>query len=79
MNEKVLHLGGGEYLAREQLVLIARPGSAPLKRLIRRYAEEAKVIDLTRGRRTRAVIFTAAGFIVLSPVRPETLAKRLLA
>jgi len=76
---KMLHLGGGEYLAREQVVLIARPGSAPLKRLIRHYAMEEKVIDLTHGRRTRAVIFTAAGFLVLSPLRPQTLAKRLLA
>jgi hypothetical protein len=65
-------------VAKDEIVVIARPDSAPVKRLIEAYEQERKVINLTRGRRTRAVLFTASGYVVLSPLRPVTLAERYL-
>ena len=36
------------------------------------------LIDATYGRRTRAVIVTDSGHIILSAVQPETVANRLV-
>ena len=38
--------------------------------------EEECVVDATQGRRTRAVIITNAGYIVLSALQPDTLTGR---
>ena len=65
-------------MSRDRVVVIARPDTAPLRRLIRRYAEEGKVVDLTRGRKARAALITDAGLIILSPLRTRTLAARFL-
>ncbi len=35
------------------------------------------LIDATRGRRTRAVVVTDSGHVLLVPVQPETVARRL--
>ena len=50
--------------------------SAPIKRLISDAREQGKLIDATYGRRTRAVIITDSGHIVLSSIQPETVANR---
>ncbi|GAJ21139.1 unnamed protein product, partial [marine sediment metagenome] len=36
-----------------------------------------KVIDMTSGRRTKAVIFTNSRYIILAALTPETIAGRL--
>ena len=35
------------------------------------------VIDATQGRRTKAVLVTQEGFLVLSALQPDTIGKRL--
>jgi len=40
---------------------------------------EKKLIDVTEGRRTRAIILLDSGHLVLSSVQPETISQRLLA
>ena len=35
------------------------------------------LVDATYGRRSRAVIMTDSGHVILSPVQPETIANRL--
>lgn len=35
------------------------------------------VVDMTNGRRTRAVLFMDSGHIVLATITPETIASRL--
>ena len=50
---------------------------------IRKLKEEARaekrLIDVTEGRRTRAIIILDSGHLVLSSVQPETINQRLLA
>jgi len=65
-------------IPKARIVVIARPDTTPIKRLINEYDKEHKVIDLTRGRKTRSVIFTDAGYIILSPLRTKTLSERFL-
>ena len=58
---------------------IISPDSAPVKRIIQEARERGSLIDATYGRRTRAVVITDSGHVVLSAVQPETVAHRYTA
>lgn len=74
-----MNVGLDNMVAKSEIVSIARPDSVPIKRLIDACQRENRVINLTRGRRTRAVIITRSGYVVLAPLRTQTLAERYLA
>ncbi|MCR4403812.1 MAG: DUF370 domain-containing protein [Candidatus Acetothermia bacterium] len=78
MSRELIALGPQSLVLRDRVVLIARPDTVPLQRLIRRYEGEGRLIDLTQGRGARAAVITDAGFIILSPLRPKTIAERFL-
>lgn len=79
MNDaELISLGRGNTIAKREIVVIARPDSAAIKKLIVAYKAKDKVIDLSGGGRTRSIIFTASGCLVLSTLRPKTLAQRFL-
>ena len=79
MTIELIHIGFGNILAMNRAIAIASPNSAPTKRIIHDGRENGKVIDMTSGRRTKAVIFTDSGHIVLAALAPETIASRLQA
>lgn len=60
-----------------RLVAIVSPESAPIKRIITDARDKGQLVDATYGRRTRAVIITDSGHIILSAIQPETVAGRL--
>ena len=64
-------------VAANRIIAIVSPESAPIKRIIREGEDRGLLINATYGRRTRAVIITDSGHIVLSSVQPETVAGRL--
>ena len=74
---KFINIGFGNMVAVERIVAIASPDSAPIKRLVQDAKEGGRTIDVSCGRRTRAVIITDSGHIILSSVQPETVAGRL--
>ncbi len=78
MSEELISLGLESLVRRDRVVVLARPDTIPLQRLIRRYEGEGQVIDLTGGRKARTAIITDAGFIILSSLRVRTIAKRFL-
>ena len=59
-----------------RIIAIASPDSAPIKRLVQDAKEENRVIDVSCGRRTRAVIITDSDHVVLSAIQAETIANR---
>lgn len=61
----------------DKVVAIASPGSAPIKRAVQDARTTGKLIDMTSGRRTKAVIFTESSHIVLAALAPETITGRL--
>jgi regulator of extracellular matrix RemA (YlzA/DUF370 family) len=61
----------------ERIVTLASPDSAPIKRLIQDAKDAGRVIDVTCGRKTRAVIITDSDHVVLSALQAETIANRL--
>jgi extracellular matrix regulatory protein A len=77
MSIELVHIGFGNILAMSRAIAIASPNSAPTKRIIHEGRGSGKVIDMTSGRRTKAVIFTDSGHIILAALAPETIASRL--
>src|SRR3989337_456942 len=76
---ELLHVAFGNVLAVNRVVAIVNAGSAPVKRMIREARTNKLSVDMTNGRKTKAVVVLDSGHIVLSPVTPETLANRLSA
>ena len=76
---ELVHIGFGNILAMSRVIAIASPNSAPTKRTVHEGRNSGMVIDMTSGRRTKAVIFTDSGHIVLAALAPETIASRLQA
>ncbi len=79
MSTELIHAGFGNYLAVNHVVSIASPGSAPVKRLVQEGRTRNLTIDMTSGRRTKAVVFMDNGSIVLVAITPETIASRVIA
>lgn len=74
---KFINVGFGNMVALERIVALVSPDSAPMKRLIQDSRDEGRVIDVTCGRRTRAVIITDSELVILSAIQAETIANRM--
>ena len=79
MSTELVHVGYGNILAINKIVAIVSPRSAPIKRMIQAAEKEGVLIDLTSGRRPKAVIFMDSGHMVLAALAPETIASRMKA
>jgi len=73
----MVSVGFGNIVAAGRIVAMVSPESAPIRRVIGDARDRGMLIDATHGRRTRAVIVTDSGHIVLSAVNPETVVSRL--
>ena len=74
---KPIHFGFGNILAMNRVIAIISPNSAPIKRTIQEGKNKGLLIDMTNGRRTKAVIIADSGHIILAALAPETIAGRL--
>ena len=74
---KFINIGFGNMVASDRIVTIVSPDSAPIKRLIVDAKDSGRVIDVSCGRRTRAVIITDSEHVILSAIQSETIANRL--
>ena len=74
---KFINIGSGNMVAADRIVTIVSPESAPIKRLMQDAKAEGRVIDVSCGRRTRAVIITDSGHVIFSAIQSETVANRL--
>lgn len=74
---KLINIGFGNMVSAGRIVAIVSPESAPIKRIISDARDKSRLIDATFGRRTRAVIITDNGSLILSAIQPETVASRL--
>ena len=75
---KFINIGFGNMVSASRIVAIASPDSEPIKRLVRDAKEDGRVIDVSCGRRTRAVIITDSEHIILSAIQTETITNRLI-
>jgi extracellular matrix regulatory protein A len=78
MDIKLINIGFGNIVSANRVIAIVSPESAPIKRIINDGRERGQLIDATYGRRTRAVIVTDSGHVILSAIQPETVANRFV-
>ena len=76
---KLINIGFGNVVSAGRIIAVVSPESAPIKQVISEARDRGILIDATYGRRTRAVIVTDSGHIILSAVQPETVKHRLQA
>ena len=74
---KFINIGYGNMVAVDRIVALVSPDSAPIKRLIQDAKDDGRVIDVTCGRKTRAVIVTDSEHVILAAIQTETIANRL--
>jgi regulator of extracellular matrix RemA (YlzA/DUF370 family) len=79
MDSRLLNIGFGNAVKISRILAVVNPGSSPIRKLKDDARVEKKLIDVTEGRRTRAIIILDSGHLVLSSVQPETINQRLLA
>lgn len=73
----LLHVGFGNVVAIKRVIALTGPDSAPIKRMVREARERGTLVDLTCGRKTKAVLVLDSGHVVLAAVQPDTIASRL--
>lgn len=74
----MINIGFGNIVSADRVIAIVSPESAPIKRIIADTRNLNQLVDATYGRRTRAVIITDSGYVILSPLQPETVANRAM-
>jgi hypothetical protein len=79
MDTELIHIGFGNVLAVNRVIAIVSPNSAPTKRMVQQGRGDGVLVDMTNGRRTKAVLIMDSGHIVLAAIAPETIAGRLAA
>ena len=79
MNIELVHIGFNNVIAMNRVIAIASPNSAPTKRTIQEGRNKGLLVDMTNGRRTKAVVITDSSHIILAALTPETIAGRLQA
>ena len=73
---RMINIGFGNCANADKIVSVVNPDAAPIKRMIQNAKGTPGLVDATQGRKTKAVIVTSDGILVLSAVQPETIAKR---
>ncbi len=74
---ELVHIGFDNFLAMNRVIAIASLNSEPIKRTIQEGKNKGLLVDMTHGRKTKAVIFTDSGYIFLTALAPETVSGRL--
>jgi regulator of extracellular matrix RemA (YlzA/DUF370 family) len=72
----MLNIGYGNIVPLNRIIAIVSSDSAPIKRMIHEGQKSGKLVDATYGRKTRSVVITDSGHIVLSAFTADSLAKR---
>lgn len=73
---KLINIGFGNLVSDIRIVSVVTPDSAPVKRLVQDAREGGMLIDATYGRKTKSVIVTDSGHVVLSAIGTEAIAQR---
>ncbi len=77
MSAELIHVGFDNYLTLDRVLAVASPASAPMKRMVQRAKEGSRAIDLTSGRRTKAVVVMLDDWVTLIAITPETFHSRV--
>ena len=73
---RLLNIGFGNAVSMDRIIAIISPDSAPVKRMIQDAKDRGILIDATYGRKTRTVVVTDSGHIILSGLQTDTITGR---
>lgn len=76
MEQLLLNVGFGNTVVAAKVVAILSPNSSPMKRVKDEAKEEKRLVDVTHGRKTRAIIITESNHVILSAIQAETVSSR---
>jgi len=74
---RLINIGFGNVVNSNKIIGIISPEAAPIKRMVQSAKDAGTAIDATCGRKTKAVIVTDSGHLLLSALLPETIANRV--
>ncbi len=74
---RLVNIGYGNMLNISRIVSIVSPEAAPIKRLVQDTRNTGKLVDATGGKKTRSVIVSDSGHIVLSALTAEAIQGRI--
>ena len=73
---KYINIGFGNIVCVDKIKSVESLSSYPIKRIVKAAKREGKLVDITRGRATNTVFITDT-HIITSPLKPETIVKRI--
>jgi hypothetical protein len=76
IEQPLIPVGFDCYVAAGRIVAVANPGSLPIKRLVRQAEERGQLVDLTSGRKVKAVLVLETNHVVLIARQTATIALR---
>ncbi len=73
---KLVDVGQGNYVSPTRVIAIASPDSLPMRRLIQDAKSIGRVIDVSGGKKTQAILITDSEHIILSAHTTQELKER---
>ena len=73
----VLDVGFGNVVPKHKVMALVAFDSDPVRRQCQELEKMHRVIDASKGRKVKTVVFLDSSFVVLSAVARETLSERL--
>ncbi len=70
---KLIDAGFGNYINCDRLISIVSPDSLPVRRLVQDAKNAGRLIDISCGKKTKAVLITDSDHIICSAEEPEIL------
>ncbi len=74
---RLINVGFGNVVNSSKIISIVSPDAAPIKRMVQTAKDNGMAIDATCGRRTKAVVVTDSGHLILSSLLPDTISGRV--
>ena len=74
---QLVNVGYGNLAAAERIIAVVAPEAAPVRRMVQDARDRGQIIDGTCGHKTKAVLVMDSGYLMLSPLMPETIAGRM--
>jgi len=76
LDYKLINIGFGNVVLASRIISVVSSSSAPMKRLKEEAKKMGRLIDASQGRKTRTIIITDSGHVILSAVQAETITQR---
>jgi len=73
----LVNIGYNNMVNRDRIIAVVSPETSPIKRLVQDAKDGGRAIDVTCGRKTRAVIITDSDHVILSAIQCETISNRI--